>query len=380
MEELERISMSVDEYEPARGSQDRLIDRKSIRSLHLFLPYKLEGKMCEELKKEINTKWESSKPPARDPCCCFACSCCWSFLCCMYTPSIFRFGVKKYEKDACKPYLSHLDACVRTNLTVPKRDGNDRAVNMAMFRPKTLSKDVLAPAVIYMHGGGYMGGGVDQTAPLNARDTIENNLVVFSVEYRLVPEGQHPYIHLDSYVCIKHVYQHARALRIDPARICLKGEGAGGYHVHAAAAKLAMNNESYMVRFCYAQDAGLYGYSLTEPIENMTQAEKVQQGESEVVSEWMAGSEKEKKRLLKEADPLMFPDLVSTKLLESYPPFVIVNREFDLFITTNNRLADRMKKLGLLLEHIVYPGIGHMQRHADDNDNWKEIVDLYLKS
>ena len=135
--------------------------------------------MCEALRKEVKTEWKNFTPPRPDSCCM-----CWDLVCGRYTPGVMRFGVKMFYAQMAKPYLPQLKACDQTEITVPERDGNDSPVKLLMFRPKAMPKSSIqsAPAIIYIHGGAYMAGSADQTAPLCAHDAVEHSAVVFSVD------------------------------------------------------------------------------------------------------------------------------------------------------------------------------------------------------
>jgi acetyl esterase/lipase len=86
------------------------------------------------------------------------------------------------------------------------------------------------PAVLHMHGGGYVAGSVS----MNFRDIQELSAaldcVVVSVEYRLAPETRFPGSLEDNYAALKWMYRNAAELGIDTSRIAVKGESAGGGH------------------------------------------------------------------------------------------------------------------------------------------------------
>jgi acetyl esterase/lipase len=86
------------------------------------------------------------------------------------------------------------------------------------------------PAVLHIHGGGYISG----SAAANRRDLQElvlaQNSVVVSVDYRLAPETRFPGSLEDNYAALKWMYQNAADLGIDTRRIAVKGESAGGGH------------------------------------------------------------------------------------------------------------------------------------------------------
>jgi acetyl esterase len=84
------------------------------------------------------------------------------------------------------------------------------------------------PCVIYLHGGGWVLGDLD------TQDTIAWGLargaraLAISVNYRRAPEHPYPAAFDDSYAVLEHVAEHADRLGIDPSRIALCGDSAGG--------------------------------------------------------------------------------------------------------------------------------------------------------
>lgn len=194
----------------------------------------------------------------------------------------------------------------------------------------------------------------------------------------MVPVVQYPYTVLDSYVGLKHVAEHAAALGIDPDRIALSGDSAGGYQVLATVAKLAQNDETHLVKMARVGVSQIFDYAFTEPVESMTPAESITIQESKKVMEWMTGDDSD--RHLREKNPLLFPGLASDELLEKYPPFVIIEQEFDNYRTPSERLAKRLRKAGRLLEFICYPGCGHGGGHANELSDFRKMIDVYLKA
>ena len=85
------------------------------------------------------------------------------------------------------------------------------------------------PAILHIHGGGYiLGSGSITQAEIELMKTLD--CVVVSVDYRLAPETQFPGSLEDNYAALRWMNENANQLGIDPSRIAVKGESAGGGH------------------------------------------------------------------------------------------------------------------------------------------------------
>lgn len=84
------------------------------------------------------------------------------------------------------------------------------------------------PAVLHIHGGGYVMGSPDSSAANNAALVLAAGAVVVSVDYRLAPETPHPGPVEDCYAALKWLHASAGDLGVDTARIAVSGESAGG--------------------------------------------------------------------------------------------------------------------------------------------------------
>jgi acetyl esterase len=89
------------------------------------------------------------------------------------------------------------------------------------------ASDVL-PALIYYHGGGWLLGGLDSHDVVCRRFANAARCRVVSVDYRMAPEARFPAAVDDSLAATQWVFDNAATLAIDPARIAVGGDSAGG--------------------------------------------------------------------------------------------------------------------------------------------------------
>lgn len=86
------------------------------------------------------------------------------------------------------------------------------------------------PAILHMHGGGYIIGTARGNVPSLQRMARTLDCVIVTVEYRLAPEAHFPASLNENYAALKYLHTNARTLGVDPTRIAITGESAGGGH------------------------------------------------------------------------------------------------------------------------------------------------------
>jgi acetyl esterase len=85
-----------------------------------------------------------------------------------------------------------------------------------------------APGVVYFHGGGFVICDLDSHDGACRRLANALGAVVVSVDYRLAPEHRCPAAPDDAYAATVWVADQAETLGIDPARLAVAGDSAGG--------------------------------------------------------------------------------------------------------------------------------------------------------
>ncbi|WP_279482606.1 alpha/beta hydrolase [Aureimonas sp. SK2] len=106
-------------------------------------------------------------------------------------------------------------------------EGSDGSFAMRIHRGLG-TPETEAPALLYLHGGGWVIGDLDSHDDICRWFANAARCAVACPDYRLAPEHRFPAAVEDAAAALDHLVAHAADLRIDPARIAVAGDSAGG--------------------------------------------------------------------------------------------------------------------------------------------------------
>lgn len=104
--------------------------------------------------------------------------------------------------------------------------GPTGAVRIRIVRP--VDAEGHLPAVLYYHGGGWVMGDRYTHDHLIRELAVQSRAAVVFVEYDNAPEVRYPVNNEQAYAALEHVAANGAALGIDPARLAVAGDSAGG--------------------------------------------------------------------------------------------------------------------------------------------------------
>lgn len=128
--------------------------------------------------------------------------------------------------DAVLAEISY-EQIVWRELAAPGAEGAPD-VPIRFFTPPDAAERGTLPTLLWIHGGGFAIGRAQLNDPLCVELVQRLGIAVASVDYRLAPETPYPGPLQDCYAALRYLHANAAELGVDPERIAVGGQSAGG--------------------------------------------------------------------------------------------------------------------------------------------------------
>lgn len=225
------------------------------------------------------------------------------------------------------------------------RDVSAGGVPCRLYRP---SSDTNLGLLVYYHGGGWVIGNLDTHDAVCRSLANRMGHAVLSVDYRLAPEHRFPAAVEDSLCSLRWAHDNAAELGIDPARIAVGGDSAGGN----LAAIVAQQRPVPLVFQMLIYPATDMTQSFPSQQENSEGPVLTQQAMSWFIGHYMAADADKK-------DPLASPGLAPDSLLKGAPPALIITAEKDPLRDEGEEYGRRLIANGVSASVVRYNGMFH---------------------
>jgi acetyl esterase len=227
--------------------------------------------------------------------------------------------------------------------TVPGPDGD---LPVRIYRP---TADEGAPAAVFFHGGGWVIGSIASHDAFCTALAARSGVVVVSVGYRLSPEAAFPEPLEDCLAATRWVADHADELGIDPTRLAVAGDSAGG-NLAAAVALRARDGGGPALAF-QALVYPVVDHSFSQPSyqENGEGYFLTAEAMRWFSAHYLGGAEP--------TDPLAAP--LHHADLAGLPPALVVTAEYDPLRDEGEAYAAALAAAGVPTEVRRYDGMVH---------------------
>ena len=281
----------------------------------------------------------------------------------------FRAGFAFLEKPPLPPELATVHCEERF---IPGATGAPDVRILLYAPPGTASSQ--RPALLNIHGGGYVLGDAEMNDLPNRQIALEMGCVVVSVDYRLAPETPWPGSLEDNYAALCWLANEAGRLAVDPARIAISGDSAGGGHA-AALAIHARNQGGPAICFQLIDYPMLDDRTAASDDPHPFAGEFVWTPERNHFG-WksLLGAEPGGPDVHETAAPARVADLAGL------PPAYISIGALDLFLEESLEYTRRLARAGVPVELHVIPGAYHGSGMVADAPQSKLAADLRRKA
>jgi acetyl esterase/lipase len=258
-------------------------------------------------------------------------------------------AASKKMMAAMKKQMPVIPGVKTEDRTIPGPKG-DPDITVRIYRPEKQAKSL--PALLWIHGGGYMLGDIDQEDATAKQFTLAGNCVVLSVEYRLAPEHPYPAPLEDCYTALKWLSAHAKELKIDNYRIAIGGASAGG-GLASGLAILARDRAEVPVMFQFLVYPMINDCNITPASDSLPDALFWTRQSNLMGWRCYLGAEPGGK------DVSCYAAAYRAVNLEGLPPAYITVGDIDLFSQEDIDYARRLIAAHVPTELHVYPGGPH---------------------
>ena len=211
--------------------------------------------------------------------------------------------------------------------------------------------DTMTPGMIFIHGGGFMIGNLDSHDSICRQLANHGGCRVIAIDYRLAPEHKFPAAVDDAMAAAKWICEHAANLSINPERIAIGGDSAGGNLSAVVSNQFSQNNGpklAFQLLIYPATNRTVETDSLRDLKQGVTLDERML---NYFHDEYFGGTG------AVPSDPRISPALAPDHQL--VPPTHIITAEYDPLRDEGRAYYEILKAAGIQVSYHCYPGLMH---------------------
>jgi len=235
------------------------------------------------------------------------------------------------------------------NRSIP--GGPTGEVSIQIVRPPG-TRNTNLPAVVYLHGGGWVLGGSDTHDRLIRELANGAQVAIIFVNYTLSPEARYPVSLEQAYVAAKWVAENGQTINVNPMQLAVAGDSVGG-NMATAVTLLAKERGGPSIKF------QLLFYPVTDANYDAPSYMAYQDGYflTREGMKWFWDNYTTDGTNRKE--PTVSPLQASTERLKGLPPTLIINGELDVLRDEGEAYAHKLMEAGVVVTAVRYHGTIH---------------------
>ena len=224
------------------------------------------------------------------------------------------------------------------------------------------------PLYVNMHGGGFVLGNAEIDDPFMPVIAGEANVKIISIDYSLAPESPFPKALNECYAVVKYARQHADEFGIDPDRIAVGGQSAGGNL--SAGICLLDNDKKELDIKCLILDY--------PPLDLYTDAglKPLPKGALPVFACRIFDACYCNDRNVRK-NSLISPVYATVDEVSAFPPTLIITANRDSLCGEGERFRDKLIAAGVEVTHKRFDDIHgfNLNPGANADESWQMIID-----
>jgi|SRR5579872_650164 len=210
------------------------------------------------------------------------------------------------------------------------------------------------PAAILVHGGGWVAGDKEQYITYIFQPLADAGFAWFSINYRLAPQFRFPADADDVEAAIRWIKANAGKYKIDPHRVALIGESAGGHLVSYVGAESNPENRVAAVVSMYGIHDFITASIAWKPIpEEILKLFGIPAVDAQTAP------------ALIKASPVVY-------IHKDMPPYLLMHgsKDGDVPYEQSVEMCDKMTKAGARCELLTIEGAPHGMDHWESHPEW----------
>lgn len=222
-------------------------------------------------------------------------------------------------------------------------------LKVRIYHPNEADKPL--PAMVYLHGGGFTLFSIETHDRLMREYAAQGDFAVIGVDYPLAPEAKYPVALNRIEALMLWLKENSLEWGVDPDRIAMGGDSAGGNLSFATCLRLRDRDELHLVKAVLSNYGGFTSRISDEaearfggPGSIMDRAEARQYW-----TNYLRGERDEN-------DPYACPLLAD---LRGFPPVFLAVAELDIVAENSIAMDARLKEAKVPVECVVYKGAVH---------------------
>lgn len=224
-----------------------------------------------------------------------------------------------------------------------------RTLRVRQYAPRAHTWSQPMPALLFFHGGGFTIGSVDTHDRVCRVLAAGADCLVYSVDYRLAPEHKFPAAADDAFDTMAWLSREAASLGVDPTRIAVGGDSAGG--TLAAACALHARDLGMPLALQMLIYPGLASRQQSESHQRLAHGYLL---DADVI-QWFF---QQYLRDDADRDDWRFSPLMAPSVAHVAPAWMAL-AEFDPLVDEGLDYAERLRTAGVPVQCTVYPGMVH---------------------